>query len=323
MAFTLIELLVVISMIAVLVGLSFPVLRVTLQSSAVNTAEGQVNNALSGARVYATRYKPFVTARPVGGALRTSSDHGDGFSGAVVVFAPDNTLRIMENDENAWDPNPPGGVPTGWLELMIPGRNGYTPVPDLEDLRMTGRVLALGIVRVGSGNYDVRLVPPPFALRFDRQGTLAEGQDDGGALTAQAWDRFVYVSPDGNGRSIGSGTNAIETTDYDIDDDRPAGTLNAGAFGLDGNQRMPDGRVELPFGAIETVAGVLIVDPEEVPPRFRHPGTGTQTTLGFDRDNLAIYDVNPSAALLHWAAENPTFGRILLFNRYTGQDLTR
>lgn len=323
-AFSLIELLAVISIIALLAGLSFPTMRNLLQNTAVNTAEGQVNNAISAARVYATRYKPFVTARPVGGTLRTSQDHGDGYSGALVLFCNDNTLRIYENDENAYDPS----EPVKWLELMVPPRNGYAPVPEIEDLRFTGRVVALGLVRTGPGPYDVQLIPPPFALLFNRDGTLGQGQDDNNVLTAgvnDQWDRFIYVSPTGDTLSLGTGKNRIEATEYDINEDRGSlSNYNSARFGLEGTARMDDGRVELPFGAIETVVGVVLVEPDEVPNEFEHPGTNNKITLNFNRDRIeSIYNEDQSAALLAWALENGTYARIMLFNRYTGQDLTR
>lgn len=329
--FSLIELLVAMSIIALLAGLSFPVLRSVLQNTAVNTAEGQVNNAISAARVYATRYKPFVTARNVGGSVRTAQDHGDGYSGALVVFTNDNTLRIFENDENAYDPS----QSTEWLELMVPPRNGYTPVPEIEDLRFTGRVVALGLVRTGPGPFDVQLVPPPFAIRFDRNGTLSQGLNDSvpGSLlsprTAVDWDRVVYVSPTGEIETVGSGDNEIVTTRYDIRDDRDQNKFDAGEHGLEGTSRMPDGRVQLPFGILETVSGVVLVQPDEVPGEVNIPASFTSysgpnpSPTNFSRDRIDVYDEDESTAILSWAQSNGTYARIMLFNRYTGQDLTR
>lgn len=335
-AFSLIELIVVISLISLLVAISFPFLRTTLQSTAVNAAAGQVSNSLSAARVYATRNKSFVAARRVGATLRTASGNGDGYSGTIVLFAPDNSLRVMENDQNAFDP---ANLATsaGWLELQVPPLNGYTPIADLEDIRYPGRVQMLGIVRTGNGAYDVQLVPPPFAIRFNADGTIGQGADDG--FTASftpsppTWDRLVYVSETGNTRTIGTGTNAITTTDYDVTRDRAdaadadtgvAGTqIDLGLFGRQGDSLMDDGRVRLPFGAVETVSGVLVLEPERVPDNFDHPGTAASEPLGYARDRLDVYDVDESAALLNWASENATYARILLFNRYTGQDLTR
>ena len=319
-AFSLIEMLVVISIIALLTGISFPVVRSLLRNTGVNTAESQVNNALTAARVFATRSNSFVSARAVGGTLRTSQDNGDGFSGAIVLFAPDNTLRVCENDENAFDPN----QGPGWLEFFsIPRRNGYTPVPDVEDQRLTGRVTPLGIVRTGDGPYEIQLIPPPFAMRMSNDGVIAQGDSLNDSTVP--WDRVVYVSATGQQQDVPLGGLTIETTAYDIGDDRDgfSGPYDITEFGPDGNLLMPDGRTQLPFGVVETVSGVLVVDTEQVPAMFEHPDGSGSTDTDFARNRTDIYDEDQSAAILNWAADNGTFARIMLFNRYTGQDLTR
>jgi len=335
--FSLIELLVVISLIGLMMGLAFPFLQNTLQNTAVNSAAGQVNNAMSAARVYATRNKSFVAARRVGPTIQTAQDNGDGYSGTIVLFAPDNSLRVMENDQNAYDPSNLGSS-AGWLELQVPPLNGYTPIPDLEDLRLPGRVRVLGITRTGPGAYAVQLIPPPFAIRFARDGTIGQGSDDrflpGGNATT--WDRVVYVSPDGNEQTIGSGNNGISVTDYDVSNRRasfpnanvvpnfgPNISLDPEDYARGGELRMDDGRIQLPLGSVETVSGVLVLYPDRVPEEFRHPGTNNLTDLDYHRDRFNIYSPNESAALLNWASENGTYARIILFNRYTGQDLTR
>ena len=337
--FSLIELLVAISIISLLMGLSFPLLNSTLQSTAINSAQGQVSNALSAARVYATRNKPFVAARRVGDALRTSDDNGDGYSGTIALFAPDNSIRLLENDQNAYDPAlfPSSG---GWLELQVPPLNGYRPIPDVEDINLPSRVQVLGIVRTGAGNYDIQLVPPPFAIRFANDGTLAQGIDDSNAAAVQPhpvastpanWDRFVFVSPDGDTATVGRGRSAFEVSRYDIARQRQdlGSTIDLDLYGYRGSERMGDGRVALPFGAIETVSGVLIFEPSRVPPEFSHPGTGSATPLWdnnfaeYPRQVVGVLDVDRSAALLNWAQDQGNFARILLFNRNTGQDLTR
>ncbi len=333
-AFSLIELIVVISLISLLLVISFPFLKTTLQSTAVNAAAGQVSNSLSAARVYATRNKSFVAARRVGATLRTSSGNGDGYSGTIVLFAPDNSLRVMENDQNAYDP---ANLVTsaGWLELQVPPLNGYTPVPDLEDIRYPGRVQMLGIVRTGNGPYDIQLVPPPFAIRFNADGTIGQGADDAawGGAGDPTWDRVVYVSATGKSGQIGTPPNTIDFTEYDVtearetfadaDGTRPGTQIDLGEYGRQGDLLMDDGRVQLPFDSIETVSGVLVLEPERVPSEYEHPNGGAAAAIGYDRDNLDVYSTDASARLLHWASENATYARILLFNRYTGQDLTR
>jgi prepilin-type N-terminal cleavage/methylation domain-containing protein len=330
--FSLIELLVVISLLGLLVAISFPFLATTLQSTAVNAAQGQVSNALSAARVYATRQRPFVAARQVNNTLRTADDNGDGFSGAIALFAPDNSIRILENDQNAYDPALASSA--GWLELQVPPLNGYTPIEGFEDISYPSRVQALGIVRTGNGPYDVQLIPPPFAIRVSSDGTLAQGHDDTGDpwATPDNWDRLVYVSPDGREVSIGNrAANEIVTTQYDVELNRDSfgNTLDLDEYGYRGELRMDDGRVALPIGVVETVSGVLLIEPERVPAQVAIPATFAAygglnpADTNFSRDRFNAYTPDESVALMHWASENGSYARILLFNRYTGQDLTR
>ena len=311
-AFTLIELLVVISIIALITGMTFPTIRATLQNTAIEMAVGQVNNSLSGARVFATQNRSFVAARRVGPTLRSSEDTGDGYSGSIVLFASDNTLRILRNDENAYD--------NGWLELQNPPKNGYTPVEDIEDLRIPGRAAVLGIVRVGTGNNDVRLIPPPFAIRIGRNGQLLQGQADTSPPTG--WERYVFVSQNGATQNIGTGPTAVVANLYDTSKHRGNTSFDFAKFGLAGTEQQDDGRVKIPFSKVETVSGVLIVQPDRVPTQYPDP-TGTIRTIEYDREKKDLHSENASAALLNWANENSAFGRILFFNRYTGQDLSR
>jgi len=322
--------LVVLSLIALVSVISFPFLKTTLQSTAVNAAAGQVSNSLSAARVFATRNQSFVAARRIGSTLRTAQDNGDGYSGTIVLFAPDNSLRVMENYQAAWASGPAEmATSAGWLELQVPPMNGYVPVPDLEDIRFPGRVQMLGIVRTGDGPYDIQLVPPPFAIRFNADGTIGQGEDDTirpmSIRTTPDWDRVVYVSTDGQPPAPATVAEDIADVVIQVDEDRDAfgTTLDLGDYGRQGELRMPDGRVQLPFGTIETVSGVLVLEPERVPANFTHPGTAASQPLDYARDRLEIYSVDQSAALLNWASENTTYARILLYNRYTGQDLTR
>ncbi|BAM04184.1 pilus assembly FimT family protein [Phycisphaera mikurensis] len=326
--FTLIELLTSIFLISLILGISFPFLRSTVRSSSIDMAVGQVNSGVAAARVYATRTRPFLTARRVGASVRTASANGDGFSGAICLFTPAGALRVLENDENARDNRLPTG--DGWLEMQSPPLNGYRAVEGLDEIRLPGRAMCLGIVRTGGGPYEVQLVPPPFAIRFSAGGTLSMGQDLSGFSPFSGDDdfRYVFVSADETvARPTGTGSSALlaPALQYDVDEDRTrlaGGLIDLDDFGRGGTERSDSGRISLPFSVIETVSGVLILDPDQVPESFAHPGTGTATDTDFEIDRVSAYDPDESAAILHWATDS-SVGRVLLFNRTTGQDLTR
>lgn len=321
-AFTLIELLTVIFIITLVLGLTFPTISSTIRASSIDMAVGQINSGVSGARVFATRDRPFVVARRVGASIRTASANGDGFSGAICLFTPTGSLRVLENDENARDEGL--AQADGWLEMQSPPLNGYRPIEGVDEIRMPGRTMTLGIVRTGSGPYDVQLVPPPFAIRFSSGGTLSLGQEppEGSNL------RFVFVSPREE-VDTAAGTTAASFSQssllYDVSSNRTlfGGPLDLERFGRGGLERTGTGQIALPFSAVETVSGVVVVDPDQVPRRFAHPdGTTGDIDVLFSEDRSSLYTPNQSAALLSWA-NSESGGRILFFNPTTGQDLTR
>ena len=326
--FTLIELLAVIVISLLLLGISFPTLRALVRTNSIDMAVGQINSGVAAARVYATRDRPFLTARRVGASVRTSSANGDGYSGAICLFTPAGSLRVLQNDENAQDPRL-GRNP--WLETQAPPLNGYRSIPELDDIRLPGRVQCLGVVRTGPGAYDVQLVPPPFAIRFSDDGTLSLGDRVPPSLGLDPDFRYAFVSPKETvviPAGTGNSNLLTDSLDYELGNNRttnPSESLDEEAFGRGGDQRTSTGRIHLPFGAIETVLGVLVVDPDLVPERFAHPDAGVSPSVAATnhrRDRLAVYSEQESARILNWARDS-SGGRLMLFNRSTGQDLTR
>lgn len=339
--FTLIELLVVISILALLVGLSFPFLRQMVTSTSEQMAAGSLSNAVSAARAYSTRFKPFLDVEE--STLRTSADDGDGYSGAAVIVTPANELRIVENDEVATDnlgnrlELPPNNT--------VPIRNGYRHIDELDDLRLPGRVAALGIQRIASD--QIQLLPPPFAISFNRRGSMVVRDNTAGLTATQLAnlsrqrrsDGFVYYDADGDG-------------EYDVTVDRdsprgPGGTpFVPGVTGLTDFARgvapviddegPMNGRLEMPWERYEPVIGVVIFVPDNVPADVLADNANPDNTLDnlpYDPDRIDPYiidtDLNndgitdpDSNNLLQWASE-PGQGVVVFFNRHTGADLNR
>ncbi|MEM6458921.1 MAG: prepilin-type N-terminal cleavage/methylation domain-containing protein [Planctomycetota bacterium] len=316
-AFSLIELLVVISIVGLLVATSFPFLRQMVRSSSETMAADGVSNAVSAARALATRYKPFTDTINNG---KSAEDDGDGYSGAAVIVTPANELRIVENYEQAVDQlgNRMELPPTGTLI-----RNGYVHVEGIDDLRVSGRAALLGIRRTGTN--EIELLPPPFAISFNRRGGLVvrDTRVSGAISTAgKRSDGFVYYDGNGDGR-------------FDTGSDRgsAAGVALTG-FARGNAPRITragdmEGRREIPFEQLEPVVGVVIFSPNDLPGNIvadnDNPDAGLRDQpYDPERAEAYVIDTNDTTNrnLLEWASE-PGQGVVMFFNRNTGADMNR
>ncbi|MEM1444627.1 MAG: prepilin-type N-terminal cleavage/methylation domain-containing protein [Planctomycetota bacterium] len=298
-AFTLIELIVVISIITLLVVLSFPYIRGMLRSSSEQMAANSISNAVQAARAYSTRYRPFIA--PFQG--RTSEDDGDGYSGAAVIVTSANELRVSENDELAEN---------NGIRLEVPGFgsaifNGYKPIGDLDDLLLPRNVAVLGIRRTAAN--EIELLPPPFAVAFSRRGELMTQSADlsnassgAGAIarSVRRSDGFVYYDGNGDGnwglqvtagddwdrvwadrdsfadnagRTLepyrrGGEAGKVEFDDLPNDVQNAASSGNPDVQSLYTDRGFMEGRWKLPFEKLEPVVGIAVFQPDRVPGRF-------------------------------------------------------
>jgi type II secretory pathway pseudopilin PulG len=288
---------VVISIISILIAITFPFLGSMIGTSSVQVAENSVSSAAAGARTYATRSVGFYKAR-AGGS--TSADDGDGYSGAAVLVTPNHELRLVQNDEDAVD-----DATGDYLELT--NYNGYTPIDEVDQIRLPSGLVVLGIIRNDTNAYygsgQITLLPPPFAIAFNNKGSMQTNF----RITSGNADGFLIYDADRDGNY------AATTTD---DRSSFGGTF---ADFLRGGDEPPanDGFSPLPWEWIEPVAGMLIYDPDAAPANV-----------------LALFnpDDNPSSdpiigtnaeTILDWAADSGTPARVIFFNRYTGINIAR
>lgn len=148
--FTIIELMVVVSLIALLLSFSVPLVFKIDELSRDRTGINTFGVAVTAARAYATR-----------GIADVDSVPQSEYSGAAILVTPFNELRIIAD------------LQIDELEAAGKSAFGYdTQTSRMEPIAMPRGVGVAGIVRNGTGATGVALLPPPFAIRFNRHGQL-------------------------------------------------------------------------------------------------------------------------------------------------------
>lgn len=144
--FTIVELMVVVSLIALLIGFSVPLVfkidELSRDRSGVNT----FGVAVTATRAWATRR-----------IADDDSSPNASYSGAAVIVSPWGELYIAENDQ----------------ESGLEPRNGYKRLRDADPIDLPAGMGAVGIVGPNA------IVAPPFAIRFDERGRLIPGSEPG------------------------------------------------------------------------------------------------------------------------------------------------
>ena len=298
--FTLIEMMIVVLIVVIIMGITFPMLSALQRSGRVETGLSTVSLAGSVARAWATASLPQVNQvlDPAG-----SSNTGN-YSGTAAIFCPTNEVRIVINHQLATDNGSPPTSPTFSNSLEFNHQNGYRDYRltnggrrDIDYIAIPSGTGIAGIHRFGLGAADIELLAPPFAIAFDETGTLIQGHRDNpaGHISSPNPANFVYYDADLNGAYD---TNNVRTTSYDPADwDRDSSNARgvSDAF-LNANLVR-----QLPFDAIETVAGVIIYDAAEYKAAgFNFSGGG------FVDSGTAAYD---------WLREN---GTVVFFSPNTG-----
>lgn len=270
-AFTLTELLVVMGIILITIVVGLPSLKALFTAGRVDSAAESISGTVAAARAFATRDKGFLIGE---------------YSGVAVIFTPANELRLAENFEDAAKNN------GDKLEELNPSQSGYEDIANTQFVPLPSTVGVVGIARGGSGSGDIRLFPPPFAVRFNQHGSLISGvvvSDENAASRANV----VYYDGD-RGGSINY--NRDRTKEPDVSAWDPTSPSWSGS-----NYSDTEGYL-LPFEAYEAVIGVIIFDKEE----WRAAGNSWADA---DGDGL-------TGAAKTWVEAN---GIPLFFNRYTGR----
>lgn len=224
--FTLTELLVAISIIILIIGITFPVISSIQNGSRIEAGLNTVGMSADVARQWVA---PSAWEDDVANQV-----DGERYSGSAALYCPTGEIRIVVNFRNAKD----GAL---YLEEVAPEQNGYWDLSGVDYISIPDGVGVAGIQRTGPGNNDVRFLAPPFAIAFNEHGQMSMGDANG----------RIYYDKDGD-------------FNFNRNNTRPGGYDPSNWDGEDGAQNAEvdeDTLVrELPFEAIECVPGVVIYD---------------------------------------------------------------
>ncbi len=282
------ELMVVVSLIVLLLGFSVPLVfkidEISRDRSGVNT----FGVAVTAARAYATRRIADLDSVPQAE-----------YSGAAVMVTPMNQLRIIADKQD----------PT----MEAAGFSAYdydNQTKRMEAISMPRGVGVVGITRSSTG---IKVIAPPFAIRFNRHGQLiTEARNTKGSLTDAQWAdvrrNLVYIDHNLDGAYSTTGTPrpaAYDSGPWDPDvTSNISGKWSAGATDW-----------TLPFDTLESVIGVIVYSKADFEDSGGKMSTATYTPPA---QGCPGGCGTGDAGVSKWMFAN---GSVLFFSRNTGNIL--
>lgn len=230
--FSITELLVAISIIALIIGISFPIISALQRGGREEAGLNVVGMSVDVARQWVA---PSAWQEDFNDAVS-----GESYDGTAALYCPTGEIRILVNLRTARAPAAAGNP--SFLEERVGNMNGYTDRTGIDYISIPDLVGVLGVHR-DSGN--VRFLAPPFAVAFNADGQLSYGDING----------RIYYDSDGNG-------------EFRIGQARPAGYIPSvwtGEAGTNNEDVISATRPvrALPFEAIECVPGIVIYNTED------------------------------------------------------------
>lgn len=269
--FTIVELMVVVALIAFFVTASIPLLLQIDELSRDRSGVNTIGVAVTAARAYSTRNVADD------GELGPESD---GFSGAAIIFTPQGELRIAQDVQHADTENA--------------GQSAFKDILRTEPIVMPR---GQGIVGIGRDDTSFRIIPPPFAVRFNARGHMVSSLDTG--------SRFAVVyDGDGNGTFDG-GAVSPDFNPAPFDPEVATDAEIADKFVVEQSKYKICDCDKFP-----TVVGVLVYSKAD----FEDAGGGfpaTAPAFGCKDGDCGT----GKEAVREWMFDN---GHLLFFSRYTG-----
>ena len=279
--FTLAELLVVITVIVLLFTVVAPNFSDMISSGIEDSAVSVISAATATARVYATR---------------TQSFSAGSYQGAALLFTPGGEVRIVRHIESAAD----GGNTR--LVDKSPPLAGYEDLPGEDFFSLPEAVGVVGVTRGGTaGSGAVYLMPPPFAVRFNSDGSLISRRTAKGSSSNMA----MYYNGDIGGAGGGYVLSNTRTSSYNANLYDPRSSEYASS-----NFNAASGKISFAIDGIDTVVAVIAFKMNDFLDAGHKLG-GTGASLGTQGQ--------VSATAATWLKNN---GRTIYFNRYTGTAIT-
>jgi prepilin-type N-terminal cleavage/methylation domain-containing protein len=310
--FSLVEMLVVVSIITIILALTFPMIGAMQRDSSTSSGVNTIAITVASARRYATDPKYTFALTDINPDPLSGSSEPGLFSGVAAVFTPAGEIRLVKNFERARfdDPStrfwylerhgPFIANPVITSPVQSPGQpkrelNGFRDI-NIDYVLLGSDVGVVGITR----NRRVRandaplLLPPPFAIWFDQNGYMVTtGQD---ATRTDNDYQFVYY----DGNYDGSFNCLSRRFIYD------PGAYNPNSPRYDARfWNATAKKYVLPFEKLEAVIGVYVYSLEAF-------------DNAVDDGILPAWNApDPQANNLYWAwmREN---GEMMLFSRQTG-----
>ena len=284
--------------IAIILSLFFPAVAAFRRQTQEKSGENAISTGVIAARAYAPRnhHGRFID---IGGSKFSGT-----YSGVAILFTPANEMRLIENVPYAANSG-------GFLEVQGAMGNfdfsGYADIPGRDAIVMPSNVGVLGITRVKMGNdQGLRLLPPPFAVRFDSNGHLVAGDvNDPNRL-----ENYVFY----DGDIDGVWNDLVHRDNARSPSGAVGGTYVPKDWDPNRNRNLPKDpntqRWPLPFDKIETVIGVLVFDKANFEGWYAGKGIPAWIDIA-DSDNLN----QTKFAKQKWLLENST---PMFFSRYSG-----
>lgn len=272
--FTITELVVVISLTTILLATLLPAMSAVRNMVDETSGISKIASAVQTSRAYATVPKPdrSDTGNPI------MASHS--FSGAAILFAPANELRLVENDQLALN-----GA-SNYLESS--NRNGYRDIPGLDYISLPADI---GVVGIARGNDGLYLLTPPFAIRFNQHGHLIAG-------VSTDSNRVVCYDGDYDDMFV---IGSDRTNGYNVDPWDPSSPTYNKTNAWDSTEE----KYKLPFEVIESVVGVAVYSKKELRDAgLNHVGDSSSRSINTIAKNWILDKKN---------------GTLMLFSRYTGE----